>query len=86
MELLARGCSGVPINGEENLCTRLHSFAGYPTDGCPTPNPFRHKACRQQALRKDGEAYFLSGGEAVRRVKHGSLDAPVFTEGQQRCQ
>ncbi|KAL8364652.1 hypothetical protein RB595_003775 [Gaeumannomyces hyphopodioides] len=32
------------------------------------------------------EAYFLSGEEAARRVELGSLDAPVFTQGQQRFQ
>ncbi|KAK3356290.1 hypothetical protein B0T25DRAFT_536432 [Lasiosphaeria hispida] len=34
----------------------------------------------------DEEAYFLNGEEAARRVELGSLDAPVFTEGQQRFQ
>lgn len=34
----------------------------------------------------DGEAYFLSGEEAARKVELGSLDVPVFAEGQQRFQ
>ncbi|KAK3900121.1 hypothetical protein C8A05DRAFT_17545 [Staphylotrichum tortipilum] len=34
----------------------------------------------------DGEAYFLGGGEAARKVELGSLDAPIFTQGQQRFQ
>jgi len=32
----------------------------------------------------DKEAYFLGGEEAARQVELGSLDAPVFTQGQQR--
>ncbi|KAK4206393.1 hypothetical protein QBC37DRAFT_300890 [Rhypophila decipiens] len=34
----------------------------------------------------DAEAYFLSGEEASQRVEFGSVESPIFTQGQQRFQ